>query len=44
VTATGPAHANVAPPGPYMLVVVDTAGVPSVATMVTVPLANAAPP
>jgi hypothetical protein len=43
VTATGPANANVAPPGPYMLVVVDSAGVPSVAKMVTVPLANAAP-
>jgi hypothetical protein len=37
LTATGPANANIAPPGPYMLVVVDAAGVPSVATMVTVP-------
>jgi hypothetical protein len=36
LTATGPANANIAPPGPYMLVVVDAAGVPSVATMVTV--------
>ena len=36
VTATGPANANIAPPGPYMLVVVDGAGVPSVARMVTV--------
>jgi hypothetical protein len=45
LTATGPANANVAPPGPYMLFVVDAAGVPSVATMVTVPLppGNAAP-
>jgi len=43
VTATGPLNANVAPPGPYMLVVVDGAGVPSVAKMVTVPPANAAP-
>ncbi len=37
VTATGPANANVAPPGPYMLFLVDSAGVPSVAQMVTVP-------
>jgi hypothetical protein len=36
LTATAPANANVAPPGPYMLVVVDAAGVPSVAKMVTV--------
>jgi hypothetical protein len=36
LTATGPANANIAPPGPYMLFVVDAAGVPSVATMVTV--------
>jgi hypothetical protein len=45
LTATGPANANVAPPGPYMLVVVDAAGVPSVAKMVTVPPPppNAAP-
>jgi hypothetical protein len=45
LTATGPANANVAPPGPYMLFVVDAAGVPSVAKMVTVPPppANAAP-
>jgi hypothetical protein len=37
LTATGPANANVAPPGPYMLFVVDADGVPSVANMVTVP-------
>jgi WD40 repeat protein len=45
LTATGPANVNVAPPGPYMLVVVDADGVPSVATMVTVPAppSNAAP-
>jgi hypothetical protein len=43
LTATGPANASVAPPGPYMLVVVDTAGVPSVAKMVTVPLSNVPP-
>jgi hypothetical protein len=35
LTATGPANANIAPPGPYMLVVVDSNGVPSVARMVS---------
>ncbi|MGH2897750.1 MAG: Ig-like domain-containing protein, partial [Solirubrobacteraceae bacterium] len=43
LTAIAPANANVAPPGPYMLFVVDTAGVPSVARMVTLPLVDAAP-
>jgi len=43
LTATAPANVNVAPPGPYMLFVVDSAGVPSVARMVTLPLANSAP-
>jgi Domain of unknown function (DUF1929)/Bacterial Ig domain len=43
LTATGPANANVAPPGPYMLFVVNAAGVPSVARMVTVPLADSPP-
>ena len=33
--ATAPANANIAPPGVYMLFVVDTDGVPSVAKMVT---------
>ena len=37
LTATGPANASIAPPGPYMLFVIDAAGVPSVAKMVTVP-------
>ncbi|MGH2840428.1 MAG: Ig-like domain-containing protein [Solirubrobacteraceae bacterium] len=36
VTATGPANSNIAPPGPYMLFVVNAAGVPSLARMVTV--------
>jgi hypothetical protein len=36
LTATGPANANVAPPGVYMLVAIDANGVPSVAKMVTV--------
>lgn len=40
LTAIGPANANVAPPGPYMLFIVDAAGVPSVARMVTVPPTN----
>jgi hypothetical protein len=43
LTATGPANANIAPPGPYMLFVVDAAGVPSVARMVSVPLSNSPP-
>jgi hypothetical protein len=42
LTATGPANANVAPPGMYMLVAVDANGVPSVARMVTVK-SNVAP-
>jgi chitodextrinase len=42
LTATAPANANIAPPGVYMLFVVDAAGVPSVAKMVTV--TGAAPP
>jgi WD40 repeat protein len=36
LTATGPANANVAPPGVYMLFIVDASGVPSVGTMVSV--------
>ena len=35
LTVTGPANANVAPPGPYMLVIVDANGVPSIARMVS---------
>lgn len=42
VDATAPANANVAPPGPYMLFVIDDAGVPSVARIVNV--RAAAPP
>jgi hypothetical protein len=33
--AAGPGNANLAPPGPYMLFLVDGSGVPSVARMVT---------
>jgi hypothetical protein len=36
LTATGPANANIAPPGLYMLVIVDANGVPSVARMISV--------
>ena len=36
LTATAPANANIAPPGYYMLFIVDSNGVPSVASMVTV--------
>jgi len=42
LTATAPASANVAPPGVYMLFVVDAGGVPSVARMVTL-TGNSAP-
>ena len=38
ITATSPANANVAPPGPYMLFVIDSDGVPSMAKMVSVDL------
>jgi hypothetical protein len=38
VTATAPTSGNVAPPGYYMLVVVDSAGVPSVARWVQLPV------
>jgi galactose oxidase-like protein/Big-like domain-containing protein len=36
LTATAPANANIAPPGVYMLFIVDAAGVPSEARMVTI--------
>ena len=36
LTATAPANANIAPPGYYMLFIIDTNGVPSVARMVSV--------
>ena len=35
LTATAPANANIAPPGFYMLFIIDANGVPSVAHMVT---------
>jgi hypothetical protein len=39
LTVTAPANANIAPPGDYMLFLVNSAGVPSVA-----PIVNVAPP
>ena len=44
LTATAPANANIAPPGVYMLFVVGSDGVPSVAKMVTVTGAGNSPP
>jgi hypothetical protein len=35
LTSTAPANANIAPPGFYMLLIIDANGVPSVASMVT---------
>ena len=43
LTATGPANPNIAPPGPYMLFAINTAGVPSIAEMVTVTTTNPPP-
>jgi hypothetical protein len=43
LTATAPANANSAPPGPYMLFIVNADGVPSVAHMVNVQAGNSAP-
>jgi hypothetical protein len=44
LTATAPANANVAPPGIYMLFIIDGNGVPSIARMVSVGVqGNAAP-
>ena len=43
ITATAPANANVAPPGYYMLFIVDANGVPSVARMLQVVPGNSAP-
>ena len=36
VTATAPANANLAPPGPYMLFLLSAKGVPSQARMISV--------
>ena len=42
ITATTPLNANIAPPGPYMLFILDGNGVPSVARMVSIQ--NDSPP
>src|SRR5438445_11907906 len=45
LNVTGPPNSNIAPPGYYMLFILNSAGVPSVATMVQVSLAaNDVPP
>ena len=44
INATAPANANVAPPGVYMLFLIDANGVPSVAKMVRVGSATVPPP
>lgn len=44
LTIQAPANANLAPPGYYMLFLVNTSGVPSVATFLRIPLASQAPP
>jgi hypothetical protein len=36
VRATAPSNANLAPPGPYMLFLVNGAGVPSIARIITI--------
>ena len=36
IRATGPANANLAPPGPYMLFLIDQSGVPSISKMVAI--------
>src|SRR3954467_5900546 len=43
ITATAPANANIAPPGFYMLFIVDANGVPSVASMVKIAQSNSLP-
>jgi hypothetical protein len=44
LTATSPQNASVAPPGVYMLFIIDDAGVPSVAKMIQVGSASPPPP
>jgi Bacterial Ig domain/Domain of unknown function (DUF1929) len=44
LSATSPAGANIAVPGVYMLFIVDAAGVPSVARMITLDAAVPPPP
>ena len=44
LTVQAPQSGNIAPPGPYMLFLVDSTGVPSVAAMTRVPAATATDP
>ncbi len=44
LTVTAPANLNIAPPGPYMLFAVNSAGVPSIAKMVSVAAPVTEPP
>ncbi len=44
INATAPANANIAPPGYYMLFLIDSNGVPSVSKMVRVTDGNPPPP
>ena len=44
LTATAPANADIAPPGVYMLFIIDANGVPSIAKMVTVAPPDTTPP
>jgi Domain of unknown function (DUF1929)/Kelch motif len=44
ITATAPANANIAPPGVYMLFILDSNGVPSVSRMVRIEGDDAPPP
>jgi hypothetical protein len=37
LTVTGPANSNIAPPGMYMLFLVNSSGVPSMASFVQIP-------
>ncbi|HVD94174.1 MAG TPA: PASTA domain-containing protein, partial [Vicinamibacterales bacterium] len=43
LSVTAPANANLAPPGPYMLFIVNGSGVPSVAAMVNLPVPGTQP-
>ena len=44
LTAASPANGNVAPPGVYMLFLIDDEGVPSVSRMVSIELPDVPPP
>jgi len=44
VNVNAPSNGNIAPPGPYMLFLVDSAGVPSIASMVRVSVPATAMP